>query len=74
MLAELDWVVASVHSSFQMDAKAMTERIVRAIENPLVDVIGHLTGRKIERRPPYEVDFEAVLEAAGRSHTMLEIN
>jgi DNA polymerase (family X) len=74
VLAELDWVVASVHSSFQMDAKTMTARIVRAIENPLVDVIGHLTGRKIEQRPAYEVDFEAVLEAAGRSHTMLEIN
>ena len=74
VLAELDWVVASVHSSFAMDAKTMTARIVRAIENPLVDVIGHLTGRKIEQRPPYVVDFEAVLEAAGRSHTMLEIN
>ena len=74
VLAELDWVVASVHSSFQMDAKTMTGRIVRAIENPLVDVIGHLTGRKIEQRPPYELDFEAVLDAAGRSHTMLEIN
>jgi DNA polymerase (family 10) len=74
VLAELDWVVASVHSSFQMDAKSMTGRIVRAIENPLVDVIGHLTGRKIEQRPSYELDFEAVLEAAGRSHTMLEIN
>jgi DNA polymerase (family X) len=74
LLAELDWVVASVHSSFQMDAQTMTRRIVRAIENPLVDVVGHLTGRKIESRPPYELDFEAVLEAAGRSHTMLEIN
>jgi len=74
VLAELDWVVASVHSSFAMDAKTMTARIVRAIENPLVDVIGHLTGRKIEQRPSYELDFEAVLEAAGRSHTMLEIN
>jgi DNA polymerase (family X) len=74
VLAELDWVVASVHSSFQMDAAAMTARIVRAIENPLVDVIGHLTGRKIERRAPYELDFVVVLEAAKRSHTMLEIN
>ncbi len=73
-LAELDWVVASVHSSFQMDAAAMTARIVRAIENPLVDVIGHLTGRKIERRLPYELDFTAVLEAAARTSTMLEIN
>ena len=74
VLAELDWVVASVHSSFQMDATAMTARIVRAIENPLVDVIGHLTGRKIERRLPYELDFATVLDAAKRSHTMFEIN
>jgi DNA polymerase (family 10) len=74
MLAELDWVVASVHSSFAMDASAMTARIVHAIENPMVDVIGHLTGRKIERRPAYELDFAAVLDVAKRSHTMLEIN
>ncbi|HXP28182.1 MAG TPA: PHP domain-containing protein, partial [Solirubrobacteraceae bacterium] len=50
LLAELDWVIASVHSSFQMDEAAMTERIVHAIEHPLLDAIGHLTGRKIERR------------------------
>jgi DNA polymerase (family X) len=74
VLAELDWVVASVHSSFAMDRATMTARIVRALENPLVDVIGHLTGRKIEQRPAYEVDFEAILQAAQRSHTMLEIN
>ena len=74
LLAELDWVVASVHSSFGMTADAMTARIVRAIENPLVDVIGHLSGRKIEQRPPYEFDFEAVVAAAVASGTMLEIN
>jgi DNA polymerase (family 10) len=74
LLAELDWVVASVHSSFQMDAAAMTERIVHAVEHPLVDVIGHLSGRKIERRPPYAFDVEGVLEAAARTGTMLEIN
>ena len=74
VLAELDWVVASVHSSFQMDSGAMTERIVRAIENPLVDVIGHLSGRKIERRPPYEFDFEACSRPPSRTGTMLEIN
>ncbi|HWF72023.1 MAG TPA: DNA polymerase/3'-5' exonuclease PolX [Solirubrobacteraceae bacterium] len=74
LLAELDWVVASVHSSFQMEATAMTERIVHAIEHPLLDVIGHLTGRKIERRPPYALDIERVLEAAARTGTMLEIN
>ncbi|HWF50438.1 MAG TPA: DNA polymerase/3'-5' exonuclease PolX [Solirubrobacteraceae bacterium] len=74
LLAELDWVVASVHSSFQMEASAMTERLVHAIEHPLLDAIGHLTGRKIERRPPYAFDIERVLEAAARTGTMLEIN
>jgi DNA polymerase (family 10) len=74
VLAELDWVIASVHSSFQMDATSMTERIVHAIEHPLLDAVGHLTGRKLERRPPYALDFERVLEAAVRTGTMLEIN
>ena len=73
-LAELDWVVASVHSSFQLDSAAMTARILRAISNPLVDVIGHISGRKILRRPPYHFDFPAILEAAVETGTMLEIN
>ena len=74
MLAELDWVVASVHSSFQMSSADMTKRIIQAISNPLVDVIGHLSGRKIERRPPYGFDFPAIVEAALSGGTMLEIN
>jgi DNA polymerase (family X) len=74
VLAELDWVVASVHSSFRMSADQMTERIVRAIEHPLVDVLGHPSGRKIEHRAPYSFDIEAVIGAAVRSGTMLEIN
>jgi DNA polymerase (family 10) len=74
ILGELDWVVASVHSSFRMRSAEMTERIVRAIEHPLVDAIGHLSGRKIERRRPYEFDAERVIEAAARTGTMLEIN
>ena len=74
VLGRLDWVVASVHSSFRMTSDAMTERIVRAIEHPLVDVLGHPSGRKIEQRPPYAFDVEAVIEAAVRSGTMLEIN
>jgi DNA polymerase (family 10) len=74
VLAELDWVVASVHSSFAMGTEAMTARIVRAIGNPLVDVIGHPSGRKIERRAPYAFDIEAVIEAARQTQTMLEIN
>jgi DNA polymerase (family X) len=74
LLAELDWVVASVHSSFAMDSAKMTQRIVRAIENPMVDVIGHLSGRKIEHRAPYQFDFEAIVSAAAASGMMLEIN
>ncbi len=74
VLAQLDWVIASVHSSFRMDAEAMTARLVRAIEHPLVDAIGHLSGRKIERRPPYAFDSEAVIAEAARTGTMLEIN
>jgi DNA polymerase (family 10) len=74
LLAELDWVIASVHTSFRMGADEMTKRIVAAIDHPYVDCIGHLTGRKIEQRPPYELDFEAVVEAAVKSGTMLEIN
>ncbi len=73
-LATLDWVVASVHSAFGMDSAAMTARIVRAIANPLVDTIGHLSGRKIGARPPYNFDFPAVVEAALQSGTILEIN
>jgi DNA polymerase (family 10) len=74
LLAELDWVVASVHTSFGMSEQDMTARMVAAIEHPLVDVIGHPTGRKIETRAPYLVDMERVIEAAARTHTMLEIN
>jgi DNA polymerase (family 10) len=74
ILAELDWVIASVHSSFRMDADSMTRRIISAMENPLVDAIGHLTGRKIERREPYALHADQVIEAAARTGTMLEIN
>jgi DNA polymerase (family X) len=74
LLAELDWIVASVHTSFRMPQAEMTARIVRAIEHPYVDCMGHLSGRKILQRAPYEFDFEAVVEAAVRTGTMLEIN
>jgi DNA polymerase (family 10) len=57
-----------------MDADSMTQRIISAMENPLVDAIGHLTGRKIERREPYALHAERVIEAAVRTGTMLEIN
>jgi DNA polymerase (family 10) len=74
LLAELDWVIASVHTSFRMPAGRMTDRIVRAIEHPLVDAIGHPSGRKIEQRRPYEYELERVIEAAARTGTMLETN
>jgi DNA polymerase (family 10) len=74
LLAQLDWVIASVHTSFGMDEQAMTERMIAAIEHPLVRAIGHPTGRLIERRAPYAVDLEAVFAAAARTDTMLEIN
>jgi DNA polymerase (family 10) len=74
LLAQLDWVVASVHTSFGMGEQAMTERMIAAIEHPLVDAIGHPTGRLIERREPYAVDLEAVFAAAAHTGTLLEIN
>ena len=74
LLLELDWVVASVHSSFRMSSEQMTDRIVRAIEHPLVDAIGHPSGRKISQRRPYELDMEQLIEAAARTGTLLEIN
>jgi len=74
LLRELDWVIASVHTSFKISPRAMTERVITAIENPMVDCIGHLTGRLINRREPYDIDVERVAEAAASTGTMLEIN
>jgi DNA polymerase (family 10) len=74
LLAELDWVVASVHTAFNLDEQAMTQRIVRALEHPSVHALGHPTGRKIEKRQAYAVDMDAVIEAAARTGTFLEIN
>jgi DNA polymerase (family 10) len=74
LLAQLDWIVASAHTSFRMAEQAMTDRLIAAMEHPLVDVIGHPTGRLIERREPYAVDLDAVFAAAARTGTLLEIN
>jgi DNA polymerase (family X) len=74
LLERLDWVIASVHTSFRMRSKEMTDRMIAAIEHPLVDAIGHPTGRKIEKRQPYALDIDRVIEAAARTGTMLEIN
>jgi DNA polymerase (family X) len=74
LLGELDWVIASAHTAFGMSEQRMTERMVAAMEHPLVDAIGHPTGRLIERREPYALDMHALIEAAVRTGTMLEIN
>jgi DNA polymerase (family 10) len=74
LLAQLDWVIASVHTSFGMPTAEMTQRMVAAIEHPWIDAIGHPTGRKISTRQPYALDIDAVIAAAARTGTMLEIN
>ncbi len=74
LLAELDWVIASVHTAFGMGEQAMTERVIAAAEHPLVDAIAHPTGRLIGRREPYALDVPALIAAAARTGTMLEIN
>lgn len=74
VLAQLDWVIASVHTSFRMSEQRMTERMRAAMEHPLVDAIGHPTGRKILTRDPYPVDIERLVEKAAETGTMLEIN
>ncbi len=73
-LEEFDVCVASVHSHFNQSKEEMTRRIVRAMENPFVNVIGHPTGRKINQREPYEFDLDEVFAAAARTGTALEVN
>jgi DNA polymerase (family 10) len=73
-LAELDVVVASIHSAFNLDEGQMTDRILRAIESPVVDIIGHLTGRLMLRREGYRLDLERILDRAAACGVALEIN
>ena len=74
LLAELDFVVAAVHTSFGVGEKAMTERIIRAINNPHVRTIAHPTGRILNRREPYEVDVSRLIKEAAATNTALELN
>ena len=74
LLAALDFVIASSHLYNNQSREAQTRRMIKAIENPHVDLIAHPTGRLILRRDPYAVDVEALIEAAARTHTALEIN
>ena len=74
ILGELDWVIGSVHSAFNLSIEDQTARMVRAIENPNVDMIAHPTGRVLGARAPYDVDVDALIAAAKRTGTVLEIN
>ncbi|QIN77281.1 DNA polymerase/3'-5' exonuclease PolX [Rubrobacter marinus] len=74
LLAELDFVVASIHTSFNIGEEAMTERMIRAINNPYVRTIAHPTGRVLNRREPYEVDVSRLIREAARTNTALELN
>ena len=73
-LRDLEVVIGSVHTRLRLDREAMTARFLRAAEEPSVDALGHLTGRLIGQRDPYEVDLDRVLEACRRTGTWLEIN
>jgi DNA polymerase (family 10) len=73
-LAELDVVVASVHSAFNQDETQMTDRMLRAVANPFVDIIGHPTGRILLRRDPYKLDVARLIAAAAAAGVALEIN
>ncbi|NBV52004.1 MAG: DNA polymerase/3'-5' exonuclease PolX [Verrucomicrobia bacterium] len=74
VLARLDFVVASVHNLFTLDREAQTARIIKAIENEHVDMVGHLTGRLLNKREPYDVDIAKVIDAAAANDTIIELN
>lgn len=74
LLEKMDVIVASVHSRFQMNEKEMTERLVRATQNPYTSIIGHISGRILLGRDPYRFDLDAVLEAAAETGTIIELN
>ena len=74
VLAKLDIVGASIHSYFNLEEKAQTERLIRAMENPHVDIIFHPTGRIINKRDAYRINMHQVIRASKRTRTVLEIN
>ena len=74
VLGEFDFVVASVHSRFKMSEKEQTERILKAIKNPYTTILGHMTGRQLQRRPGYEVDIDQILKACAEHGVAVEIN
>jgi DNA polymerase (family X) len=74
ILSQLDFVIASVHSVFNLSETEMTQRVIRAMENPFVTMLAHPTGRLLLKREPYQIDIPAVLDAAARTGTLVELN
>ena len=74
IMARLDYVVASVHNVFNLPEAEMTKRVIRAIENPHVTMLGHLTGRLLLQRPGYAINVPAVIDAAAETGTIIELN
>ncbi len=74
ILSQLEYVVASVHSAFGLSESEMTQRVIRALENPFVTMLAHPTGRLLLKRDPYQIDIPAVLDAAARTGTWIELN
>ena len=74
ILERLDFVIASVHSRFAMDRAAMTERVLKALDNPHLTILGHPTGRLLLTREPYPIDMDAVLEKAAELGVAVELN
>jgi DNA polymerase (family 10) len=74
VLGRFDFVVASIHGRFKLDRKAQTQRLLRAIADPHTTIIGHMTGRQLQRRPGYEIDVEKVLRACAKHDVVVEIN
>ena len=74
VLGKFDFVVASIHSRFKMTKKEQTDRILKAIENPHTTIIGHMTGRQLQRRPGYEIDIDRILKACAEHGVAVEIN
>jgi len=73
-LKELDFVIAGIHSSFKVPREKMTARMIKAMENPNVDIISHPTGRILKKRDEYEIDFDKILKVAKKTGTILEIS
>jgi DNA polymerase (family 10) len=74
VLQRFDFVVASIHGRFKLDRKAQTQRLLRAISDRHTTIIGHMTGRQLQRRPGYEIDIEKVLRACAKHDVVVEIN